>query len=203
MTSKLLTRLRAPAPCIALDEPQSVHGLNQIGTASEAVNMSPMDISGFAAGQLQLLERELQVEMAETTTLMSQFAPASMQRAGLAILNLQVGSQRTGFGGKTLLDLEIDPALGGADLPEHSIRVGDIVSVQEQVSGSARKKEKEETRKRGVDGVITKVTPNTISVALDKEEVDVPGGRLWLCVRYHSIKYLCTDCRQGQNWRTM
>ncbi|KAF2838234.1 DNA helicase [Patellaria atrata CBS 101060] len=151
--------------------------------------MKPTDIPTFAANQLTLLDAELKAELEETSLLVSQSSPTALQRAGVAILNLQVSSQRTGLGGKTVIDLELDPVVGGGDIPEHGIRTGDIVSVQEQPSGSAKKKEKNELVKKGADGVVLKVSPGTVAVALDKEEVDVPGGKLWLVKLANDVTY--------------
>jgi DNA polymerase alpha-associated DNA helicase A len=140
------------------------------------------DISSFAGSQLQLLEKELEAELAETQLLTSTHAPVKLERAGLAILNLQVSSQRTGLGGKTVLELGLDPAVSTGELPEHGLRTGDICAVAEQPKGAERKKEREGMEKRGAEGVITRVQRQTITVALDKDEVDVPGGKLWLYV---------------------
>lgn len=146
--------------------------------------MKSIDISTFATSQLALLNNELQAELAETQLLTSTHAPSVLQRAGLAVLNLTVSSQRTGFGGKTLLELGLDPAVGGGQLPEHGLRTGDIVGVAEQPKGAERKKEREGIEKRGVEGVVTKVQKEAVTVALDKEDVDIPGGKLWLYVQY-------------------
>jgi DNA polymerase alpha-associated DNA helicase A len=146
--------------------------------------MKATDIPTFAATQVDLLDLELQAEVAESNTLIAQTSPTALQRAGAAIVNLNISSQRTGLGGKTVLDLELDPAVGGGDIPEHGIRVGDIVGVQEQPSGSARKKEKTDSQRNGVNGVVLKVQPGSVSVALDKEDVDVPGGKLWMWVSF-------------------
>lgn len=144
----------------------------------------PTDIPTFADHQLKLLDTELKTELAETAALTSNASPKALQRAGLAILNLTVTSQRTGLGGKTVIELELDPAVGGAEagLPEHGIRTGDIVGVQEAASGAAKKSEKAEKKEKGVNGVVTKVGSGGVSVALDKEEADVPTGRLWMYV---------------------
>ncbi|KAK3044034.1 hypothetical protein LTS18_002347, partial [Coniosporium uncinatum] len=103
----------------------------------------------------------------------------------------------------TVLELSLDPAVadttssssssgagaargGGNEIPEHGIRVGDIVGVAEQPKGGERKKEKAEMGKKGVEGVVLKVTATAVQVALDKEEADVPGGsKLWMCVYIH------------------
>jgi len=92
-----------------------------------------------------------------------------------------------------VLELELDAAVAGSgssagasgsgrELPEHGLRVGDIVGVAEQPKGAERKKEREGMERKGVDGVVVKVGREVVVVALDKEEVDVPGGRLWLWV---------------------
>lgn len=145
--------------------------------------MHNTNIPEFAAGQLKLLDQELQAELAETQLLASTHAPTTLQRAGLALLNLTLTSQRTGFGGKTLLELGLDPAVGGSELPEHGFRVGDICAVAEQPKGAERKKEREGMEKRGAEGVVTKVQKEAITVALDKEDMEVPSGKLWLYVR--------------------
>lgn len=142
--------------------------------------MTQTDIARFATIQLELLDSELQAELAETAELAAQSAPASLQRAGLAVLNLHVSSQRTGLGGKTVLDLELDPAIGQDNLPEHGIRTGDIVGLRTQHGGAAKKREKAETEKKGVEGVVVKITTSNIAIALDKEEADIPDGKLWL-----------------------
>ena len=140
------------------------------------------DISSFASSQISLLDGELQAELAETQLLTATYAPTVLQRAGLAVLNLHVSSQRTGFGGKTVLELRLDPAVGGGELPEHGLRVGDICAVAEQPKGAERKKDREGMEKRGAEGVVTKVQKETVTVALDKEDVNVPYGKLWLYV---------------------
>ncbi|RDI83427.1 hypothetical protein Vi05172_g6463 [Venturia inaequalis] len=151
--------------------------------------MKPTDIQTFATTQLDLLDQELQAEVAESNTLIAQTSPTALQRAGAAIVNLNISSQRTGFGGKTVLDLELDSAVGGGDIPEHGIRVGDIVGVQEQPSGSAKKKEKADSQRNGVNGVVLKVQPASVSVALDKDDVDVPGGKLWIVKLANDVTY--------------
>ncbi|KAF2759120.1 DNA helicase [Pseudovirgaria hyperparasitica] len=161
----------------------------------------PPSIPAFAAAQLSLLDAELKAETAETSLLVSQSSPTTLQRAGLAVLNLQVASQRTGFGGKTVVELELDAAVGGGDIPEHGLRTGDIVAVQEQPAGSARKTEKTELRKRGVEGVVLKVTSGVIGVALDKDEADVPLGKLWLIKLANDVTY--RSSRMNQTMKTL
>lgn len=148
-------------------------------------NMSATDVSAFASRQISLLDRELDAEVEEVRLLTSTHAPTTLQRAGFAILNLTVSSQRTGFGGKTLLELGLDPAVGNTELPEHGLRVGDICAVAEQPKGAERKKERESMEKRGVEGVVTKVQKEHLTVALDKEEAELPTVKLWVYVTSH------------------
>jgi DNA polymerase alpha-associated DNA helicase A len=110
------------------------------------------DISTFATTQLSLLATEHQSELAETQLLTSTHSPPILQRAGLALLNLHISAQRTGFGGKQLLELSLDPAVGGGELPEHGLRVGDICAVAEQPRGSERKTVRAEMEGRRVTG---------------------------------------------------
>jgi DNA polymerase alpha-associated DNA helicase A len=155
--------------------------------APKQVQISP---AAFAYAQLSLLEAEQAAEVEETTLLLSDSPPTTLARAGLAILNLTPVSQRTGLGGKTVLELGLDPAVassekGGSDLPEHGIRTGDIVRVGEQPSGGAKKKEKAEMKGKGVEGVVTRVGERAVWIAPGKgsggdEDVDIPNGKLCL-----------------------
>jgi DNA polymerase alpha-associated DNA helicase A len=143
----------------------------------------PLDVPSFAAIQIALLERELQAEIQETGTLVSNHSPAGLQRAGVAITNLAVSSQRTGFGGRTVLELAPDAATSSStgELPEHGVRTGDIVLVAEQPAGSAKKREIKELERKGCRGVVTKVQRGFVAVALDegKDEASF-SGRVWL-----------------------
>ncbi|KAI9724705.1 MAG: hypothetical protein M1828_003574 [Chrysothrix sp. TS-e1954] len=151
--------------------------------------MKPTDIAFFATTQLALLDRELQAELDETASLATQSSPTTLQRAGLAILNLHVVSQRTGLGGRSVLDLQLDPAIGHTELPEHGIRVGDIVGLKESIGGAAKKKEKNEVESKSLDGVVVKVSTSSVNVALEKEDADVPGGKLWIIKLANDVTY--------------
>jgi len=146
----------------------------------------------FITTQLALLALEQSAEIAETSLLLSSAAPATLARAGLAILNLTVNAVRTGLGGRSVVELGLDPAVvskekaqRGGELPEHGIRTGDIVRVGETPKGTARKKEVAELKGKGVEGVVIRVGERAVWVALGKEgggteEVEVPDGRLWV-----------------------
>ncbi|KAJ4366705.1 hypothetical protein N0V95_000033 [Ascochyta clinopodiicola] len=152
------------------------------------------DIPAFATSQLALLDAELKAELSETDALLSSHTPTALARGGLAILNLNVSSVRTGMGGKTIVELALDPAVvaKGAkpEIPEHGIRVGDIVAVADQPAGSAKKTEKKELEKKGAEGVVLRVRRENIEMVLDKEDADVPSGsKLWIVKLANDVTY--------------
>jgi DNA polymerase alpha-associated DNA helicase A len=151
-----------------------------------------VDIPSFATTQLSLLDAELQSELSETSSLISNTSPTALQRAGIAITNLTLISQRTGLGGKTVVELGPDSATANSDgeLPEHGVRTGDIVAVAEQPAGSARKREVRELEAKGSRGVVTRVGRAAVWVALDGEEEDGVGvKRLWLVKLANDVTY--------------
>ncbi|PBP19153.1 P-loop containing nucleoside triphosphate hydrolase protein [Diplocarpon rosae] len=158
----------------------------------------PVDIPSFCTTQLALLDAELQSELAETSSLITHSSPTSLQRAGIALTNLVLASQRTGLGGKNVVELTPDSATSGkkgrddaaGELPEHGIRTGDIVVVSEQPAGSAKKREVRELELRGARGVVTKVQRAAVGVALDGEEDEVAGGkRMWIVRLANDVTY--------------
>ena len=158
-----------------------------------ASKSEPLDISAFAATQRALLDAELEAETAETASLVAAHSPAALQRAGVALTGLVVNAQRTGLGGKTVLELGPDTATAGvgAELQEHGIRTGDIVLVSEQPAGSAKKREVKELEKKGAKGVVTKAGRTAISVALDEEKEDAGSfsGRIWIVKLADDVTY--------------
>ncbi|KAM0738836.1 hypothetical protein ACQRIT_006573 [Beauveria bassiana] len=151
----------------------------------------PVDVPSFASTQLALLERELQSEVQETSSLVTNHSPAGLQRAGLAITNLVVASQRTGLGGRTVLELSPDSATSSTgELPEHGLRTGDIVLVADQPAGSAKKKEIQELEKKGARGVVTKVQKTSVFAALDEGKDEVAfGGKVWMVKLADEVTY--------------
>ncbi|CVK89028.1 related to HCS1-DNA helicase A [Fusarium mangiferae] len=156
-----------------------------------AVKREPVDIPAFATTQLALLEQELQTEINETSTLISNHSPTALQRAGLALINLVVSGQRTGLGGRTVLELSPDAATGSPDeLPEHGLRTGDIVLVAEQPAGSAKKREVKDLEKKGARGVVTRVSRGWIAVAIDEGREEVGFlGRVWAVKLADEVTY--------------
>ncbi|KAG8419864.1 hypothetical protein J3458_004694 [Metarhizium acridum] len=188
----------APAPAHRLLAPKEIKPNPPVAKVSVGCIKKPampskdaVDVPSFASTQLALLDRELKSEVDETSQLISNHSPAGLQRAGLAITNLVVSSQRTGLGGKTVLELGPDSATSTTgELPEHGIRTGDIVLVAEQPAGSAKKREVRDLERKGSRGVVTKVQRGFVHVALDdgKDEVSLPG-RVWLVKLADEVTY--------------
>lgn len=145
--------------------------------------MAPVDVAQFAESQLSLLAAELAAETASTSNLLATTSPTTLSRAGLAVTNLSLSSQRTGLGGKTVLELEPDRALGSdGEVREHGIRVGDIVRVGEQPKGGEKKREKSSMEAKGAEGIVVRVGKNGLQVALGEGKCEEEGlsGRLWV-----------------------
>ncbi|RKF65407.1 DNA polymerase alpha-associated DNA helicase A [Golovinomyces cichoracearum] len=132
-----------------------------------------IDIPTFASTQLHLLEHELATELQEISNEVSNNTPKSLSRAGLAIMNLTPVSQRTGLGGKTIVEMIPDTATGNeGEIPENGMRVGDIVALAEQPVGNARKSEVRDLEQKGVKGILVKITKTRLALALEDDRGD-------------------------------
>jgi DNA polymerase alpha-associated DNA helicase A len=69
-----------------------------MGTDNER---QPLDPTDFASKQIKLLEEERLAEVAEISDAITRHSPSQLQDRGLALVNLVIGSIRTGLGGKT------------------------------------------------------------------------------------------------------
>ncbi|EEY18569.1 DNA-binding protein SMUBP-2 [Verticillium alfalfae VaMs.102] len=137
----------------------------------------PPSIPLFASTQLALLSNELAADLAQTSTLLASHAPATLQRAGLALTSLLPQARRTGPGARTLLELAPDPATATTqDLPEHGLRPGDIVLVAEQPAGAAqeegaqgaRGQGRQGRRGEGAEGLADEVTYKRMNQTMEK-----------------------------------
>ena len=156
-----------------------------------AKNKSQLSPHALFTTHLSLLSLELATETTQNALLLSSTPPTILARAGLAILNLTVSSMRTGMGGRTVVELSLDPAVvtkgTRGELPEHGIRTGDIVRVGERPRDGAKKKDVEGLKGKGVEGVVVRVGERAVQVALGKEGGKDDGeeqlgseGKLWL-----------------------
>lgn len=118
-----------------------------------------MDLTDFANKQIELIEAEKNADIEYTLTLQSKYSPIQLQRMGVALCGLMISGQRTGLGGKFCIDFERDL---GDQLPTHSFRNGDIVSVRDENSNQS--------------GVVYKVSDQVLTVAFSEEFKDT-GNR--------------------------
>lgn len=159
-----------------------------------APKAEPLSVQSFAATQLSLLSAELAAEIAESSALVSLHSPTALQRAGLALSNLVVGARRTGLGGRTVLELNPDPAVSSSaegKLPEHGLRPGDIVLLSEQPAGNAKKREVKELESKGARGFVTRVRHESVGIAVDegKGEEREFNGRVWVVKVADDVTY--------------
>ena len=79
--------------------------------------------------------------------------------------------------------------MASGELPEHGLSSGDLCAVAEQPKGSEKKRDRETIEAKKVTGVVQRVRREDISVALDKDDAEMPqGGKLWLYVQSQQFK---------------
>lgn len=100
------------------------------------------------------LEEEQKLDVDETNKLLSSQSPKQLAKQGLAIVNLAISSTRTGMGGRTIITLELDPAVStkGQELDFGEIRTGDIVRVSQYSTGSDTKKKTSTAKSKSKSG---------------------------------------------------
>ncbi|KAI9493302.1 P-loop containing nucleoside triphosphate hydrolase protein [Zychaea mexicana] len=124
----------------------------------------------FINHQINLVEKEKQVDVEDTLKMLSSFTPVQLQKRGVALIGLKVTGMRTGLGGKSLIDLELgNPSKVPPTFPPHKISTGDIVGLDEY------KKDKQTKNKLGsqYSGVVLRATDTKITVALGYD-VELP-----------------------------
>lgn len=156
------------------------------------------------------LKEEQKLDIDETNKLLDSKSPKQLARQGLAIINLIIGSIRTGMGGRTIITLELDPAVSQKDqeLDFGEVRTGDIVRVSPYSAGSDSKKKGGTSKSKAksgsnsasdsktkdaifVEGVVS-INSNSLNVALQDEFSDNISSldtRLWLVKLTNNATY--------------
>ena len=149
-----------------------------------------MDVESFCKAQIEFVEAERRLETEETQAAASSFSRKELERRGHAVLNLELAGQKTGLGGKTLVTLERSKATQTENAFADCLRPGDIVRLEEQPSGSAKKADLAAVTKAGADAVVVRVQEDKITIALDGEDDQVPSAQnLWLVKLANSVTY--------------
>ncbi len=120
-----------------------------------------MDRRHFANEHLRLLQLERQAEIAEAERLLRARSDAQLQARGTTLLRLEVVDLEPGFGGR--LHAILRPSRGDG-LPAHRFGPGDVIAVR------ANRDEKPLCT-----GVFVRARGDQVTVALDDEDVDLPG----------------------------
>ncbi|CCG82981.1 Putative uncharacterized protein [Taphrina deformans PYCC 5710] len=151
-----------------------------------------LDIASFAEDQLAFIAAERDLEAADSQAAVVNFSKKELERRGLAITNLEICGTKTGFGGRTLVELERSGATSRTH--DHAflssiMRSGDIVRIEEQPSGATKKNAMTELSKSGVEGVVSRASDDKITVALSHEDAEPPStnGRVWVVKLANSI----------------
>lgn len=161
---------------------------------------------------LDLLAHERDVDLAQTSLLVSKCSPKLLESRGLAILNLQVANVSIGLGGKTLIELE---RWMKGPLPAHGFRNGDTCEI---LAGNAdankpakgKGKEKEGSEAGKLQGIVYRTHEDRVIVALDskdkdEKDLDIPEkcrlcvyASCFLAMHAHSCLFLVLKAKSSQ-----
>ena len=156
---------------------------------------------------------EQKEDIALTTSYINNYPPKKLAQLGLGIINLQIVNIRTGLGGKTILELQLDSAFSDGEINTSTLRTGDIVQLAKMTSSAlSNKSEKKKPSKNhkeesqtqdqsdvGIEAVVIKVSTQTISISVDESTDDSKIlqyynntndlARMWLVKLTNSITY--------------
>jgi ATP-dependent RNA/DNA helicase IGHMBP2 len=119
-----------------------------------------VDRRAFASEHQRLLQLERQAEIDEAERLLHTRSDADLQARGIALTRLEVADLEPGFGGR--LHVILRPSRG--ELPAHRFGPGDVVALR--VGKDDRPL---------CTGVFVRARGDQLTVALDDDEVDLPG----------------------------
>uniref|UniRef100_A0A803V9Y9 DNA helicase n=1 Tax=Ficedula albicollis TaxID=59894 RepID=A0A803V9Y9_FICAL len=111
-----------------------------------------------AERHLGLLRDEREAELAQSRAWQESVSLKELQRRGVCLLKLQVSSQRTGLYGRLLVTFQPRKWDSDTELPSNSFGPGDIVGLYESAGQGDPL----------CTGVVTRVTPKAVTVALEE-----------------------------------
>jgi len=144
---------------------------------------------------LKCIDLERNADIEQTTFLLNSLPPKKLAAKGLAIINLNTESIKTGLGGRTILELRND--LGGNEsesLVAGDIRVGDIVKI-DKIGSSNKKKhfKSEDNLDTSCEGVVTRISNIAIILTIDdnyeEKILNIVNETLWIVKISNSITY--------------
>uniref|UniRef100_A0A8C3V2C2 DNA-binding protein SMUBP-2 n=1 Tax=Catharus ustulatus TaxID=91951 RepID=A0A8C3V2C2_CATUS len=111
-----------------------------------------------AERHLGLLRDEREAELAQSRAWQESVSLKELQRRGVCLLKLQVSSQRTGLYGRLLVTFQPRKWDSDTELPSNNFGPGDIVGLYESAGQGDPL----------CTGVVTRVTPKAVTVALEE-----------------------------------
>lgn len=146
--------------------------------------------------------KEQEEDVAQTTEYINAYSPKKLALMGLAVINLNITNMRTGIGGKTILEMQLDNAVSNGDLSSVSMKTGDIVRIAKMTKAERKKAKKEEETQdcdESIDAVVVKVSNQTITLSVDESTSDDKilnyynntndSSRFWIVKLANSITY--------------
>lgn len=125
------------------------------------------------------IEQEQKADTDDAEAYLKNYSPKKLARLGLAITNLVLASTRTGLGGKTVMEFELDLAVGDKAIEPGLIRTGDIVKVSNHGDTVI-----------DFTAVVVKITPAMVVVSTDDEGAEVTDDvRCWMAKVANSVTY--------------
>ncbi|KAH3678494.1 hypothetical protein WICMUC_001511 [Wickerhamomyces mucosus] len=155
---------------------------------------------------LKCLELEKFADIEQTSQLLKSFPPKKLAQRGLAIINLQIDSIKTGLGGRTIVELQNDLSSNNNEfITIGDIRTGDIVKIDKLKPNSSSTKNKKSKSVEDInnndnnidnefaEGVITRISLTSIIITIDEsfEEkiLNFLNVKIWIVKISNSITY--------------
>lgn len=142
------------------------------------------------------IELEQKFDSQLTSSYLESYSPKKLAALGLAVLNLSLTNLRSGLGGKSVLELCLDPAFSQStdEILSGTLRVGDIVELDRMGKSNA------ETVKTALEGVIIKLTGKSVHIAVEDDKSDESllnlynntsndNNRMWIVKLTNSVTY--------------
>lgn len=163
--------------------------------------------SDFVTRFKNAIELEQTIDTGQTNEYLELYSSKKLAKLGLAIVNLVIENLRTGLGGKTIIELGLDPALGSdKEIEMGSIRVGDIIKLDKMTSPGGGKNDSGKDGDGGdvdtsdLSGVVTKINNKAISISIDEDSNDEKvlsmynntsndNSKVWIVKLANSITY--------------
>ncbi|KAK6456726.1 P-loop containing nucleoside triphosphate hydrolase protein [Scheffersomyces xylosifermentans] len=138
-----------------------------------------------------------------TNSYLTTYSARKLAQLGLAVINLIVSNVRTGLGGKTLIELVVDPALkkdADDEIQVGTLRVGDIAAANSSTKKKEKEKDHPESLDESLDAVVIKINARLITISIEEDvkedkvlnlynNTSNDSVRMWIVKVSNSITY--------------